>query len=134
MSRTKCVCVAVSVGVYTQWALDLSCKPSGTSVFVSLGSNLQRTGMIGTRVAGEQGQTHPQMCSNSALQHMARKGPRSASSQRLLPSLWEILFHLISRLFSQPTSHPPAPKLPHIIEHKPVLFWPEFHLCWSRRG
>lgn len=78
VSRTKRVCMAVSMGVYMQWPLDLSSRASGTSASVSLGSNLQRAGMTGTRVAGEQRQTHPQMCSNSALQHVARKGPLSS--------------------------------------------------------
>lgn len=41
----------------------------------SLGSTWQWVGLTGTRVAREQGQTYLRVCSNSAVQSMARKGP-----------------------------------------------------------
>lgn len=97
-ARTKRVCMAVSMGVYMQWPLDLSSRASGTSRLSALAAT-QRAGMTGTRVAGEQRQTHPQMCSNSALQHVAGG---------LCPLCRKFCF--ISYLdCSQPSSHPPAP-------------------------
>ena len=51
----------------------------------SLGSTWQWVGLTGTRVAGEQGQTYPRVCSNSAVQSMGRKGPSWVLLRDLCP-------------------------------------------------
>lgn len=77
-----------SVCVYARGApLDCPSRASGLSVFTDLEGTLQWVGVTRTHVTGEHRQIYPWMCSNSAFQSLARKDPRSGSSQRSLPAL-----------------------------------------------